>query len=171
MPVIDVSQSSYRALVIAAHRRGMSIDRFIESRFGRDADPQHANETIDADELGAVERSATQVRTRAENPKSNVDAELTETPAGDRTADSSFEALWGRIERNAGIQIYTKRGQGFAYDVEAGYVTVRESGTRVPQSQFRRALAQWPATGPSTMRGVYAASVVWAVLADRRISV
>ena len=35
MPVLDVSHSSFRALVKAAHERGMSVDRFIQHRFAR----------------------------------------------------------------------------------------------------------------------------------------
>ena len=37
MPIIDVSQSSYRALVIAAHRRGMSVDKFIQQNLVENA--------------------------------------------------------------------------------------------------------------------------------------
>ena len=33
MPIIDVSQNSYRSLVKAAHECGMSIDRFIQAHF------------------------------------------------------------------------------------------------------------------------------------------
>gem|GEM_PF-1487898 len=36
MPIIDVSQNSYRSLVKAAHERGMSIDRFIQGYFSSD---------------------------------------------------------------------------------------------------------------------------------------
>ena len=152
MPIIDVSQSSYRALVIAAHRRGESIDRFIEHGF--------AGETGELPGEIAVIRSEQAPR---------VDVQRTAGRVNHHADDSAFGALWGRIERSAGTQFATKRGQGFTYEIEAGYLVVRESGTRVPKSQFKKALAQWPATGPSTMRGIYAASVVWAVLADRRV--
>ncbi|MDA0596208.1 MAG: hypothetical protein O2921_01105 [Chloroflexi bacterium] len=42
---------------------------------------------------------------------------------------------------------------------------------RIPKSQFNKALDQWPQNGPSNLRGIYAASIVWAVLADERILV
>ena len=161
MPIIDVSQSSYRALVKAAHQRGMSIDRFIRHRIA----PQS--------ELPGVNASNVEVETAAGRPeRTKASAEGQETVPGASVADSAFEALWGRIERSAGVQICTRRGQGFTYEVEAGYLTVCDSGARVPKSQFKKALAQWPATGPSTMRGIYAPSVVWAVLAalaDRQV--
>ena len=82
---------------------------------------------------------------------------------------SAFDALWRRIEMSAGESISTKRGQDFTYEIKAGYLTVRESGARIPRSQFKKALSQWPQTGPSNMRGIYASSVVWAVLADEQI--
>lgn len=155
MPIIDVSQSSYRALISAAHRRGMSVDRFIQDRF-----------VGQAEEPGEIDPA------RAGQPASGRRPAEAARPRIDRLApDSSFEALWGRIEQNAGTEISTRRGHGFTYEVETGYLTVRESGARVPRSQFKKALSQWPAAGPATMRGVYAPSVVWAVLAafaDRR---
>ena len=108
------------------------------------ATPSHVEADVHISTSGSVRKAAT---------------------SGQRTTrDSSFEALWGRIVLGAGKEISTKRGKGFTYKVEAGYLTVRESGTRVPQSQFRKALDQWPATGPSTMRGIYASTVVWAVM-------
>lgn len=166
MPVLDVSHSSFRALVKAAHERGMSVDRFIQHRFARQSDTPDVNDAINAGEIAAAGRPATPARAYPNRPVSKVDAERTGTSVGPTKTSSSFDEVWRRIEQSAGKEISTKRGQSFTYEVEAGYLTVRESGTRVPRSQFRKALGQWPATGPSTMRGVYAASVVWAVLAD-----
>ena len=166
MPVLDVSHNSFRALVKAAHERGMSVDRFIQHRFARQSDTPDVNDAIDAGEIAAAGPPATPARAYANCPVSKVDAERTGTRAGPTKISSSFDEVWRRIEQSAGKEISTKRGQSFTYEVEAGYLTVRESGTRIPRSQFRKALGQWPATGPSTMRGVYAASVVWAVLAD-----
>ncbi len=167
MPIIDISQNSYRALVTAAHRQRMSVDRFIQHRFARETVVSDENAAVNAGEVAAAERPPVSARAHAERPVKNVVSECKETRPGRRSkADSSFKALWGRMELTAGTEISTKRGQGFTYEIEGGYLTVRESGTRVPRSQFRKALGQWPATGPSTMRGVYAASVVWAVLAE-----
>jgi len=178
MPIIDVSQKSYRALVIAAHKRGMSIDRYIQRTLkvlpeppdGSQAPEASANTEASgtrsphpvADFTPAPANIASDVPTprprRAVSPK-----QPTNEPS------SSFDALWGRIEESAGQAISTKRGQDFTYEVDARYLTVIESGARIPRSQFKKALGQWPQKGPSNIRGIYAASTVWAVLADERI--
>ena len=162
MPILDVSHSSFRALVKAAHQRGMSVDRFIQYRFVRQTDAPDVDDAIDAGEIGAAERSATTAGAHSDSAISKVAAERAGTSLID---NSSFDEVWRRIEHSEGAEFFTKRGQSFAYEVEAGYLTVRQSGTRVPRSQFKKAFGQWPATGPSTMRGIYAPSVVWAVLA------
>ena len=165
MPKIDVSQSSFRALVNVAHRHGMSVDQFIRHSFVPEADAQDPDSPVSAEMVAVTELSATPSHVEADVLISPAGPVRKAATAGQRTTpDSSFEALWERIERGAGKVISTKRGKGFTYEVEAGYLAVRESGTRVPQSQFRKALGQWPARGPSTMRGVYASTVVWAVL-------
>lgn len=163
MPIIDVSQKSYRALVIAAHKRGMSVDRFIQHSIEKELD-----------------NSEDQVPTEtASPPVADQPLAFTPPPPRPRRADprpatkqeppTPFDAVWRRIEESAGHAISTKRGQDFTYEVEAGYLTVVESGARIPRSQFKKALGQWPQNGPSNMRGIYAASFVWAVLADERI--
>ncbi len=168
MPVIDVSQKSFRTLVQAAHKHGMSVDRFIQYRFAPKTDEPDMNDATAPREVATAEFSATPARVHTDRSVSKVAAERKQTRVSRLPKmDSSFEALWERIEENAGVEISTKRGLGFTYGVEAGYLTVRESGARIPRSQFKKALGQWPASGPSTMRGIYAASVVWAVLADR----
>lgn len=166
MPIIDVSQKSYRSLVKAAHKRGMSIDRFIQHAFENDSGD------LDAENSPT---KATQVNNFA--PPVNIDTAT--APLRPRRAiqpasrahhsSPAFNALWERIEASAGEAISTKRGQDFTYEVDSGYLTVIESGARIPRSQFKKALGQWPQSGPSNMRGIYAASVVWAVLADERI--
>ena len=169
MPIIDVSQKSYRSLVKAAHKRGMSIDRFIQRTFENDlADSEPVSRAETASATPTAKQPASPVGLVPEKPFSHINREAA-PQAGVHGSNSKFEALWGRIERSAGNAISTKRGQDFTYEVESGYLTVRESGARIPRSQFKKALDQWPQNGPSNMRGVYAASVVWAVLADDRI--
>ncbi|MDP6667700.1 MAG: hypothetical protein QF357_09930 [Dehalococcoidia bacterium] len=159
MPNIDVSQNSYRALIRAAHRARMSLDRFIQYNYG-----EESAETKAATAQSMVPPAPVPAGTPTPSPATG--RSQTRQPAGD---DPAFEALWGRIELNAGEEISTKRGRGFTYEVESGYLTVRDSGARIPRSQFKKALDQWPKNGPSTMRGIYAPSVVWAVLADEQI--
>jgi hypothetical protein len=169
MPIIDVSQKSYRSLVKAAYKRGMSIDRFIQKTFESElTDSEPVSRSKPASAAPTVEKPVGPVRLVPHKPVSMINREDA-AQVGGNGLNSEFEALWGRIEQSAGNAISTKRGQDFTYEVESGYLTVRESGARIPRSQFKKALAQWPQNGPSNMRGIYAASVVWAVLADGRI--
>ena len=165
MPIIDVSQKSYRSLVKAAHKRGMSIDRFIQQTF-----EISASEVETEKESAVIQFSASPRSDSAEN----------QVPRRHRAIPSysidihphiPFDNLWKRIEERAGHSISTKRGQDFTYKIESGYLTVFESGVRIPKSQFNKALDQWPQNGPSNLRGIYAASIVWAVLSDERILV
>ena len=169
MPIIDVSQKSYRSLVKAAHKRGMSIDRFIQNSLEEDSELVPPNKTVEPNEAirkAAVPPTPIQFAPAESTPRPRR-ATQTQNPSND--SNPAFNALWGRIENSAGEAISTKRGQDFTYEVDAGYLTVVESGARIPRSQFKKALGQWPQRGPSNMRGIYAASVVWAVLADERI--
>ena len=159
MPIIDVSQHTYRTLLKAAHSQGMSVDRFIQLKFGENA------KTTEVADVGR--ETSPLPFSPAEAPSSH----RKERPREDRHtgADQVFDALWERIRSNAGDPVRTKRGNDFTYEVEPGYLTVVESGARIPKSQFKKALSQWPQSGPSNMRGVYGASFVWALLADERI--
>ena len=166
MPIIDVSQQSYRTLVKAAHKHGMSIDRFIQHSFSGEAEPEESESPTKSPVQNELPAPPVQfsVDKAALAPERGPTA-----PQTRNVSTSSFDALWRRIEQSAGESISTKRGQDFTYEIEAGYLTVRESGARIPRSQFKKALSQWPQSGPSNMRGIYASSVVWAVLADERI--
>lgn len=166
MPIIDVPQKSYRSLVRAAHKHGMSIDRFIQHSCSGAPDPQKGETPTET----AVQNELSAPRVRFVADKAVLSPERRPTaPQTSNVPTSAFDALWRRIEMSAGESISTKRGQDFTYEIKAGYLTVRESGARIPRSQFKKALSQWPQTGPSNMRGVYASLVVWAVLADEQI--
>jgi hypothetical protein len=176
MPIIDVSQNSYRSLVKAAHKRGMSIDRFIQATLNEESPKitpitPEVTPTRVANEASLPVPAAEQASPMRFTPANPASVPVREPAAQSVTnaINSSFDALWERIEKSAGTAISTKRGQDFTYKVESGYLTVNESGARIPRSQFKKALNQWPQSGPSNMRGIYAASVVWAVLADERI--
>jgi hypothetical protein len=167
MPIIDVSQKTYRSLVKAAHKRGMSIDRYIQAVARPQIGADGSNPGVESEPkqpITAAPVLVTPLRKPISQPAREPASRKPVTASGLR-----FSALWGRIEQSAGEAISTKRGQDFTYEVESGYLTVVESGARIPQSQFKKALGQWPQNGPSNMRGIYAASVVWAVLADERI--
>lgn len=167
MPIIDVSQKSYRSLVKAAHKRGMSIDRFIQHSIESNSQFEEPATVAPVEETPVSPVEFTPAKT-ASSPRRAIHRP-NRTPSSSKPGNPAFDAMWGRIEESAGNPISTKRGQDFTYEVDSGYLTVVESGARIPQSQFKKALDQWPQRGPSNMRGIFAASVVWAVLADERI--
>ncbi|MDA0676708.1 MAG: hypothetical protein O2788_01735, partial [Chloroflexi bacterium] len=65
-----------------------------------------------------------------------------------------------------GHKFATSRGKKFSYKVTGEYIVVRESSARIPRSQFDKAQKMWPVAGPSRLVGVYAPSVVWAVMKE-----
>jgi hypothetical protein len=69
----------------------------------------------------------------------------------------------------AGADFVTARGVRFSYALDGGYIVAGNVQRRVPESAFKRAFGQWPAGRPSLLRGVFAPSTVWAVLADPRV--
>ncbi len=85
------------------------------------------------------------------------------------SADRDFDAVWNRITSLEGVAFTSKRGAPVRYDVVGRYSVVRGSGARVPKSPFESALEKWPVAGPSALAGVYAPSVVWAILNDPRV--
>jgi len=173
MPIIDVSQNSYRSLVKAAHERGMSIDRFIQAHFSTDSVLNDAPSKSEFESKSVPQSNLVDFPLVTDRIEANT--EPPETQRALRTLKptlvpaSGFERLWKNVEHHAGTEFSTKRGNDFTYTVESGYLTVIESGARIPKSQFKKADNQWPSTGPSAMRGIYGASFVWAVLADDRI--
>ncbi|MBI4219164.1 MAG: hypothetical protein HY682_03395 [Chloroflexi bacterium] len=82
---------------------------------------------------------------------------------------AGFDKVWLRIEALAGTEFATRSGQVFTYRIEGDYVSPSTSDVRIPVSQFRRAFAMGPVRGPSSLRGIFAPSIVWAVLNDPRI--
>ena len=165
MPIIDVSQKSYRSLVKAAHERGMSIDRFIQQTL------EISVSEIETEKGSALIQFSPSPRIDITDKQASRSQRATPQRKTPTASILAFDDLWKRIEDGAGHSISTKRGQDFTYEITAGYLSVAETGVRIPKSQFKKALDQWPQNGPSNMRGIYAASIVWAVLADERILV
>lgn len=73
-------------------------------------------------------------------------------------------SIWDKVVSMEGRKFATSRGKKFSYKVTGGYIVVRDSQARIPRSQFDKAQKMWPVTGPSRLVGVYAPSVVWAVM-------
>lgn len=141
----------------------MSVDRFLQQAFETMTElPDVANDD-DPPKPALPQANVLPFTEALRAQRANRD-ESTAIELSDR-----FEALWQQISANSGRIFSTKRGQQFSYETTNGYLTVVESGVRIPASQFKKALQQWPQNGPSNMRGVYAASIVWAVLADEQI--
>jgi hypothetical protein len=76
MPIIDVSQKSYRSLVKAAHKRGMSVDRFIQKTFENElADPKPVSLAKPASAATNAEQQVSPVRLVPNKPVSQTDRE------------------------------------------------------------------------------------------------
>ncbi|MBI4218495.1 MAG: hypothetical protein HY682_00020 [Chloroflexi bacterium] len=82
---------------------------------------------------------------------------------------AQFEPIWDRIQALAGTEFTTRSGQEFNYAIEREYLLPSTSEVRIPVSQFRRAFAMGPVRGPSSLRGIFGPSIVWAVLNDTRV--
>ena len=74
--------------------------------------------------------------------------------------------IWDKVVSMEGHKFATSRGKKFSYTVTGEYIVVRESSARIPRSQFDKAQKMWPVVGPSRLVGVYAPSVVWAVMKE-----
>lgn len=74
--------------------------------------------------------------------------------------------VWDRVVSMAGKKFATSRGKKFSYKITGEYVIVKESGARIPRSQFHKAEQMWPVSGPSRLVGVYAPSVVWSIMKE-----
>lgn len=84
-----------------------------------------------------------------------------------------IEAIWERIQRQAGTEFRTITGLSFTYEVPGQYLRVTRDGEEINRSlsrtNFERALAMMPAESPRTLKGRQGASYTWAILMDPRI--
>jgi hypothetical protein len=94
---------------------------------------------------------------------------LAEERAAGEQGDGGFDAVWKRICEAAGTEFVTRNRQRFTYLIDGNYVAPSTSDVRIPVSQFRKAHAMGPVRGPSSLRGVFAPSLVWAILNDERV--
>ena len=90
------------------------------------------------------------------------DSELNGQDRGRRIGNS----IWDKVVSMEGHRFATSRGKRFSYKVTGEYIVVRDSSARIPRSQFDKAQKMWPVSGPSRLVGVYAPSVVWAVMKE-----
>jgi hypothetical protein len=95
------------------------------------------------------------------------DASAPETETSGRAPGRRIgNTIWDKVVSMEGHKFATSRGKKFSYKVIGEYIVVRESSARIPRSQFDKAQKMWPVAGPSRLVGVYAPSVVWAVMKE-----
>lgn len=86
-------------------------------------------------------------------------------------AMESFNLIWQRIIACQGQQFKTVKGLPFTYKVKGHVVSVSRTKQNLPRSDFAKAYALMPLTGPgqinSTVRGP---AYIYAILTDSRIS-
>ncbi len=187
MPGIIVSRPIFNTLFKLAHEEGLSINAFLTrllENAGPDAvkqaaalkqvsaDSSQASPDVAADMAGSEVDAATTPGVRQHNvrpieyddepePVSAVSGEEDRAP-GRKIGNS----VWDKVVSMEGRRFATSRGKKFSYKVTGEYIIVRDSQARIPRSQFDKAQKMWPVTGPSRLVGVYAPSVVWAVMKE-----
>lgn len=191
MPGIIVSRPIFNTLFKLAHEEGLSINAFLTSLLenaGPDGVKQVATGklvTTDSSspdpvgqDIAGTEQSAGElgslpgVRQHSVRPIEYEDAPTranTSAPNDfdDRTSGRKIgNSIWDKVVSMEGRKFATSRGKKFSYKVTGEYIVVRDSQARIPRSQFDKAQKMWPVTGPSRLVGVYAPSVVWAVMRD-----
>ena len=85
----------------------------------------------------------------------------------------AFEEVWRRIEACAGEEFRTITGLPFTYTVPGAYLRVNRDGATINRSlsktNFAKATALMPATGPGQIRDRQGSAYTWAILMDTRI--
>ena len=194
MPGIIVSRPIFNQLFKLAHEQGLSINAFLTKLLenaGPDGVSQAANGSFQVAEPveqvvdeGNEDRISSANFREIETPAANVtpvaalssgstqsgDSYIGETeknisPAADDDDDEG-DSIWKRVVSMEGRRFSTSRGKKFTYKVAGEYVVVKDSSARIPRSQFAKAEKMWPVKGPSQLVGVYAPSVVWAIMKE-----
>lgn len=196
MPGLIVSRPIFNTLFKLAHEEGISINAFLTKLLenaGPDGLKQAvsgkplvavgaasseastpASEIAGSEQDSVVRPAATSVAT-APQPRHELrpiayDEEEPE-PAGVGASPDNAEhqfgnSTWDRVVSMEGRRFATSRGKKFSYKVTGEYIVVRDSQARIPKSQFDKAQKMWPVSGPSRLVGVYAPSVVWAIMKE-----
>ena len=186
MPGIIVSRPIFNTLFKLAHEEGLSINAFLTKLLensGPDA-VKHAASGAEATQPAAAppapvpfaDQGGFNTTALPDSPAPNVrpieyDDEpqvtrVSATAAGSVDSDRIGNSVWDKVVSMEGKRFATSRGKKFSYRVNGEYIVVRDSQARIPKSQFDKAQKMWPVTGPSRLVGVYAPSVVWAVMKE-----
>lgn len=194
MPGIIVSRPIFNTLFKLAHEEGLSINAYLTrllERTGPDAAAADGQGAVGRDAAVAGEAVTTNGAAVAVAAGGSAEATVVanapdvkrhdikpityedEGGAGDVDDDDVRprgrrigNSVWDKVVSMEGHRFSTSRGKKFSYKVTGEYVVVRQSQARIPRSQFDKAMKMWPVTGPSKLVGVYAPSVVWAVMKE-----
>lgn len=194
MPGIIVSRPIFNKLFKLAHDESLSINAFLTKLLenaGPDALSPAAPARPQVSENGASpashgldmvgsERDAEDAESVQPEPAATrqhqvrqIDYDVEREPVGARAPMDTGErqrgrrigdSIWDKVVSMEGQRFATSRGKRFTYKVTGDYIVVRDSQARIPRSQFDKAQKMWPVSGPSRLVGVYAPSVVWAVM-------
>ena len=82
-----------------------------------------------------------------------------------------FVEVWTRVVRYEGHTFRMRNGDSVTYSVEGNAVRPDRTDYRLSRSNFEKAYALMPVSGPGGFQGaVRGPSYVWAILNDSRIS-
>ena len=87
-----------------------------------------------------------------------------------RCRDGTFDAVWSRIESNAGERFHQKRGGEFTYAIVSGCVIPDRTNRNLHRSQFQKAYDRMPIAGPGDLQDLQGPSYLYAILNDPRVA-
>lgn len=82
---------------------------------------------------------------------------------------ASFDAVWSRIECNAGGVFCQIRGGEFTYAIKNGALVPDRTNRQIPRSNFKTAFDLLPLESTSQLQRLQGPSYIYAVLMDGRI--
>lgn len=80
-----------------------------------------------------------------------------------------FEVVWQHIVEYAGQDVETIRGIPFTYEVHGNTVKPLHVNYKINKSQFAKAYARCPLSGPGQIHDLIGPSYIYAILSDQRI--
>jgi hypothetical protein len=82
----------------------------------------------------------------------------------------SFRKVWQKIEHHAGKPFWTVRGELFNYTVKGQVLRNSRTPRNIPKTDFKKAYAVWPVSGPGAIANLQGPSYIWAILKNPRIT-
>jgi hypothetical protein len=81
----------------------------------------------------------------------------------------NFDAVWSRIEANAGETFHQLRGAEFRYAIQGNSVVPDRTNRSIARSQFEKALEIVPLDDTTSIQHLQGPSYIYAILMDKRI--